>query len=177
MAAYLREKGKDFETTHSPMYTVGCAFLLCHTPTFSLLWPLLPSPPPASLTSDHHGGTGLCSFLNLPGIFPLGACSLDAHITSTLLFFGLYSKCVFSCSLVSDSFMTPWTVAHQTPLSMGFPKQEYWVCCHFLLQGIFPTQGLNALPGGFFIIEPFGKPRDQTCLFYISCIGMCVLYH
>ena len=22
--------------------------------------------------------------------------------------------------------MTPWTVAHQAPLSMGFPRQEYW---------------------------------------------------
>ena len=21
---------------------------------------------------------------------------------------------------------TPWTVAHQAPLSMGFPRQEYW---------------------------------------------------
>ena len=23
-------------------------------------------------------------------------------------------------------FATPWTVAHQAPLSMGFPRQEYW---------------------------------------------------
>jgi len=23
-------------------------------------------------------------------------------------------------------FVTPWTVAHQTPLSTGFPRQEYW---------------------------------------------------
>ena len=23
-------------------------------------------------------------------------------------------------------FVTPWTVAHHTPLSMGFPSQEYW---------------------------------------------------
>ena len=29
---------------------------------------------------------------------------------------------------------------HQAPPSMGFSRQEY---CHFLLQGIFPTQGLN----------------------------------
>ena len=25
---------------------------------------------------------------------------------------------------MSDSFMTPWTVAHQAPPSMGFPRQE-----------------------------------------------------
>ena len=42
---------------------------------------------------------------------------------------------------LSDSFTTPWTVTHQAPLSMEFPRQEYWNDCHFLLQGIFPTQG------------------------------------
>ena len=30
-----------------------------------------------------------------------------------------------SRSVVSDSFATPWTVAHQAPLSMGFARQEY----------------------------------------------------
>ena len=44
---------------------------------------------------------------------------------------------------MSDSFATPLTVASQAPLSMGFPRQEYWVHCHFLLQGSFSTQGLN----------------------------------
>ena len=27
---------------------------------------------------------------------------------------------------VSDCFATPWTVAHQAPLSMGFPRKDYW---------------------------------------------------
>ena len=40
-------------------------------------------------------------------------------------------------------FATPWTVAYQAPLSMEFPRQEYGVSCHFLLQGIFPAQGSN----------------------------------
>ena len=31
-------------------------------------------------------------------------------------------------------FATPWTVAHQAPLSKGFSKQEYWVGCHVLFQ-------------------------------------------
>ena len=39
-----------------------------------------------------------------------------------------------------DSFVTPWIVAHQSLLSMGFSTG---VGCHFLLQGIFPTQQLN----------------------------------
>ena len=27
---------------------------------------------------------------------------------------------------MSDSFATPWTIARQAPLSMGFSRQEYW---------------------------------------------------
>ena len=43
-------------------------------------------------------------------------------------------------------FATPWTVACKAPLSMGFSRQKYWSGSHFLLQGIFPTQGLNLCP-------------------------------
>ena len=43
-------------------------------------------------------------------------------------------------------FATPWTVARQVPLSMGFSGAKYWsgVDCHFLLQGIILTQGSNS---------------------------------
>ena len=57
----------------------------------------------------------------------------------------LFLRCVWRCvshSVVSDS-ATPWTVAHQAPLSMGFSRQEYWRRCHSLRQGIFLTQGSN----------------------------------
>ena len=50
--------------------------------------------------------------------------------------------CVCMLSHVWTLFATPWTVALQAPLSMVFSKQEYW-SCHFLLHGIFPTQGSN----------------------------------
>ena len=33
---------------------------------------------------------------------------------------------------------TPWTLAHQIPLSMGFPSKNTGVGCHFLLQGSQP---------------------------------------
>ena len=50
---------------------------------------------------------------------------------------------VLSHSVVSDS-ATPWTAAHQAPLSIGALQARVleWVFI-FLLQGIFPTQGLN----------------------------------
>ena len=54
-------------------------------------------------------------------------------------------------------FVTPWTIAHQAPLSMGFSRQENWKGCHTLLLGFFLTQGLNTSllcllhwQGGFF---------------------------
>ena len=37
----------------------------------------------------------------------------------------------------------PWTAVHQAPLSMGFSGKNTGVVCHFLLQGIFQTQGWN----------------------------------
>ena len=35
-------------------------------------------------------------------------------------------------------FATPWTVAHQAPLSRNFPGKNTAAGCHFLFQGIFP---------------------------------------
>ena len=63
----------------------------------------------------------------------------------------IYIKCVCVCMLVYVLscfssvwlFATLWSVAWKAPLSMGFFRQEYWVGCHALLQGIFPTQGWN----------------------------------
>ena len=49
---------------------------------------------------------------------------------------------LFHHSVVSNSFATPWTVARQAPLSMGFSRQEHWVAI-FLFEGIFPTQESN----------------------------------
>ena len=37
------------------------------------------------------------------------------------------------------------TVACQAPLSVGSPGKNTAVGCHFLLQGTFPTQGVNLL--------------------------------
>ena len=41
-------------------------------------------------------------------------------------------------------FATLGTVACEDPLSMGFSRKNTGVSCHFLLQGIFPTQGSNS---------------------------------
>ena len=53
-------------------------------------------------------------------------------------------------------FAAPWTVAHQTPLSMGFPRPEYWSGWPCPPPGDLPVS--LALAGGFFTTEPPGKP-------------------
>ena len=58
---------------------------------------------------------------------------------------------------MSDSFVTPWTVAHQAPLSMGFPRQGHWTGLPFPSLGDFLNPGIEplslaslALAGRFF---------------------------
>ena len=62
-------------------------------------------------------------------------------------------------------FATPWTVAHQAPLSLGFSRQEYWSGLPFPPPGDLPDPGIElmspvspALAGRFFTTEPLGKP-------------------
>ena len=40
-------------------------------------------------------------------------------------------------------FVTPWTVAHQTPPSMGFSRQWYWSGLPFLSPGDLPNPGIK----------------------------------
>ena len=45
---------------------------------------------------------------------------------------------------MSDSFVTPWTVAHHVhQVPWDFSGKNTGVGCHFLFQSIFPTHGLK----------------------------------
>ena len=80
--------------------------------------------------------------------------------------------CCLVASVESDS-ETPWTIALQAPLSMGFPGKNTGVSCLALLQRIFPTQGIEpaslwspALAGGFFTISAtWEAPLSLTTFF------------
>ena len=67
---------------------------------------------------------------------------------------------------------TPWAVARQAPLSMGFPRQEYWSGLPFPPAGDLPDSGIEpvspaspALTGGFIVIiftaEPPQKAKER----------------
>ena len=42
-------------------------------------------------------------------------------------------------------FVTLWTVAHQTSLSMGFPRQEHWSGLPFPPPGDLPDSGIKLM--------------------------------
>ena len=69
-----------------------------------------------------------------------------------------YSMLFFSCKVVSDSFTTLGTVAHQAPLSMGFLRQEFSSGLPFPAPGDLCNPGIEpkspVLAGRFFTTQP-----------------------
>ena len=71
------------------------------------------------------------------------------------------------CLLLScvQLLVTPWTVAHQAPLPMGFSRQEYWSGLLCPPPGDLPNPGIKpmslmspALAGGFFTTSATSRP-------------------
>ena len=87
------------------------------------------------------------------------------------------------CYLLScvQLFATPWTMAHQAPLSMGFSRQEYWSGVPFPPPGDLHDPGIEAaspaLIGGFFTAEPLGKPENPLNILKTSPSMTCQSWH
>ena len=59
----------------------------------------------------------------------------------------LGSKCVCACVFSHRQlFVTPWTIAQQAPLSVGFPRQEYWSGLPFPPPGDLLHPGIEFMP-------------------------------
>ena len=75
---------------------------------------------------------------------------------------------LFSCSVVSNSFVTPWTRVCQAPLFMEFPRQEHWSGLpfpplgHLRDPGIEPT--LLNWQAGYLLLSHQGSPQKQITL-------------
>ena len=63
---------------------------------------------------------------------------------------------------LSHVLLFAWTVAHQAPLSMGFPRQYYWSGLPFPSPGDLPIQGIKPhllyWQGGFLPLSHLGSP-------------------
>ena len=59
-------------------------------------------------------------------------------------------------------FVTPWAEAHQTPLCIEFPRQEYWSGLLFPSPGDLPNPGIGPVSpevaGRSFTVESLGYP-------------------
>ena len=82
----------------------------------------------------------------------------------------LVVEMVFACLLAQSCPTLCYPVAHQDPLRMGLPRQEYWSGLPFSSPGDLPNPGIDprspvplTLAGGFFTTEPPGKPPKEMC--------------
>ena len=87
---------------------------------------------------------------------------------NTTRFSALTYVCVCVCACLLSHvrlFATPWTVAHQAPLSMGFSRQEYW-------------SGLPCPPGDFPDpgIEPASPALQMDFFFPVRHLGSLISY-
>ena len=59
----------------------------------------------------------------------------------------LLQSCYYVCCIVfhSESFATPWTVAHKTPMSTGFSRWEDWSGLPFPSPGHLPNTGIEPM--------------------------------
>ena len=78
---------------------------------------------------------------------------------------------------VTQSYLTlatPWTVARQALLSMGFSRQEYWSGLPFPSPGDLPDAGVkpksSALQADSLLTELRGKPSEDKLLQYILAL-------
>ena len=93
-------------------------------------WSGLPFPPPGDLPDQEIKPLSSC-------VSCTGRQILYHRATWETHGGGLVAK---SCSTLA----TPWTVARQAPLSMGFSRQEYWSGLPFLSPGDLSNPGIEA---------------------------------
>ena len=82
---------------------------------------------------------------------------------------------VVQLQVMSKSFLTPWTVTRQPPLSMGFPRQEYWNGWLFPSPGALSDPGIKpispAMAGGFFTTEPSGFDMHVQLYIWVELLS------
>ena len=95
----------------------------------------------------------------LSGTLPIHLCLGCPSLKGSLSGGGLVTK-------LCPTLATPWTIAHQAALSLGFPRQDYWSGLPLPSPGVLPNPGIEpkslALAGGFFTNPAPGKPFPKA---------------
>ena len=72
---------------------------------------------------------------------------------------------LFSHLVMSNSFVTPWTMPARLLCSWDFPGENTGVGCHFLLQKVFPTQRWNSISCIGRWIPYYWATREAQCIY------------
>ena len=91
---------------------------------------------------------------------------------------------MYICSVAHScpTFCGPWTVGCQAPLSMRFPREEYWGGSPFPSPGDLPNPGIKgaspALAGGFFTTSATWEAHTytDTDFFFLKILSHIGLY-
>ena len=93
----------------------------------------------------------------------------------TLFYIYMYVLCCAQSLSRVRLFVTPWTVAHEAPLSMGVLQARILESCHVLLQMTFPTQGWNpGLPHCRQILYHLGTREAHVYICLCVCVYICI---
>ena len=91
---------------------------------------------------------------------------------------GMLKEACSVASVVSDSLVILWTVAHQAPLSMGFSRWEYWSGLPLPSPGDLPNQG-KELKSRFlycrWILYPLSQLGSHWRKPITNCQCLCIL--
>ena len=73
---------------------------------------------------------------------------------------------LFSHQVMSNSSQHPWTIARQTPPSMGFPRQEYWSGLPFSSPGDLPDPGIEPRSPALQVDSLLSEPPEKLPYFF-----------
>ena len=133
-------------------------------------WCLNPSSVPTTRLAPSafsiHWCKVFCGRSGLPLLLCMKACFLWMA-GRTAACFSLKSRVPCVCQSLSRIrlFVSPWTVAHQVPLSMGFSRQEYWSRLPFPSPGDLPKPGIEPRSPTL-LSEPPGKSFPPEGIVY-----------
>ena len=103
----------------------------------------------------------------------------QCHSEFTLFLVHSYTIMMLSCFSCVQLCVTPWTVVHQAPLSMGFPRQAYWNGLPFPSPGDLPNPGIKprslmstCIARGFFTTSPSWETCHTIIVFTILCLSL-----
>ena len=87
----------------------------------------------------------------------------------------IFGLSIISCGLAAKScltLVTPKTIARQAPLSMGFPRQEFWSGLPCPQPGDLPNPGIKPVPPASPVLAGMLFTTSATCkapVIYIQC--------